>query len=200
MQIRLLTFGVWALVAASATFWGLRLSVQGAPWPAQTQLPQRSPVLGGDLQRLLGVTASDEEPEAPDDAAGRFQLLGVVAPRANEASPEGVALISVGGQAAKAWRTGAVVEGDTVLLAVTRRGAQLGPRGGPATIELTLPDPARSAAPALAAGVARGFGAPGGAGQVAGQVPGRIAPGMAAPGLRTAQPPATQEADEDDEE
>ena len=108
---------------------------------------------GGDLHRLMGSSAvaaeADDEEASGDDS---MQLLGVVAPRGAEHSPQGVALISVGGQPAKAYRTGATVSEDLVLLAVGRRSASLGPRGGPAETELRLPEPVRSSAPAPVGG------------------------------------------------
>lgn len=151
MASRLLTFAVWALVLGSAVFWGMKVFAPRTGVPAQAQLPARSLALGGELKRLLGATAvaaaDDDEADLADES-GRFQLLGVVAPRGAGASPHGVALIAVGDQPAKAWRTGSVIEGDTVLLAVNQRSVQLGPRGGPATTELTLPEPAAMASPA----------------------------------------------------
>lgn len=152
MRTRLLSFGVWALVAAAAMFWGLKLSVGGTSLPAQAQTPARGPALGGEWRRLLGDSASAAADDEEDGPAGsdRFRLLGVVAPRGAGASSQGVAVIAVGDQPARAWRTGAVIDGDTVLLSVDRRSASLGPRGGPATTELTLPEPARSTGPAVA--------------------------------------------------
>ena len=64
--------------------------------------------------------------------------------------------MAVGDQPARAWRTGSAVDGDTVLLSVSQRGVQLGPRGGPATTTLTLPDPDRAGAGG--AGVLPGHG------------------------------------------
>ena len=87
----------------------------------------------------LIVAAQDDAGE--DEGAGRFQLWGIVAPVGAAAHSQGVALISVDGQPARPWRTGAVVSGDTVLLSVSKRAVQLGPKGGPVSTELTLPDP-----------------------------------------------------------
>jgi len=143
MASRLLTFAVWALVAASALFWGLKLFVHASGLPASAQMAGRALPLVGALDKVLGtvvVAASDEESPA-DTGSGQYRLLGVVAPRGAAASTQGVALIAIGEQPAKAWRTGAVIEGDTVLLSVGKRSAQLGPRGGPVTTELTLPEP-----------------------------------------------------------
>ncbi|MBQ0930582.1 hypothetical protein [Ideonella alba] len=149
----MLSLAVWALVALAATFWGLKLGAGGPGLPAHAQAPARGLPAGGDLHRLLGssaVAAAEADDEDAGDSA--LQLLGVVAPRGAEHSPQGVALISVGGQPAKAFRTGASVTEDLVLLAVGRRSASLGPRGGPAETELRLPEPTRSSAPAVAGG------------------------------------------------
>jgi general secretion pathway protein C len=146
MASRLLTFAVWALVAASGLFWGLRVFVKAPGLPASAMAPTTRVALGGDLARLLGATeqpaAAEEEAEPGDD---RYQLLGVVAPKGAAASADGVALIAVGGQPAKAFRTGMTVEEGTVLLSVGKRSAQLGPKGGPVAHELSLPELAAAA-------------------------------------------------------
>ena len=147
MASRLLTFAVWALVATSGLFWGLRVFVKAAGLPPLAQTPSSRVAMGGDLARLLGAseqpaTAQEEEADPGDD---RYQLLGVVAPKGLSKSADGVALIAVGGQPAKAYRTGMSLDDNTVLLAVSKRSAQLGPRGGPVAHELTLPEPAAPA-------------------------------------------------------
>jgi general secretion pathway protein C len=147
MSARWSSFLVWALVAASAAFWGLRLFVTPPAAPPQTRLAQAAPAVRGDLTRLLGadppppVAAATTEP--PPDA--RFQLLGVVSPRGAGAVREGVALIAVDGRPPKAFRIGAVVDGPNVLQSVNARGATLGPRGGAALVALNIPPPAPAA-------------------------------------------------------
>lgn len=179
-----MTLAVWALLAASGVFWGMQIFAPRTALPAQAQLPGRGVAMGGELHRLLGMPEdAGEEPLV--DESGRFQLLGVVAPRGAGHSPQGVALIAVGDEPPKAWRTGSVVDGDTVLLAVGPRSVQLGPRGGPATTELTLPEPTPVSAPARPALVHR--------------------PGMLAPGTRPAPGPGqvaqpVQRADMSDED
>jgi len=142
MASRLLTLGIWAVVLASLVFWGLKVFAPRSGVPAGAQMPARALAMGGELRRTLGTS---EKPQDDDDdvaeTSDRFHLLGVVAPRGAGHSPQGVALIAVGDQPAKAWRAGSVIDGETVLLAVSQRSVQLGPRGGPPTTELTLPDP-----------------------------------------------------------
>ncbi|HJV70669.1 hypothetical protein [Ideonella sp.] len=152
MASRLLTLAVWAVVLASAVFWGMKVFASRTGVPAQAQMPARALAMGGELRRLLGTS---EKPQGDDnevaDASDRFHLLGVVAPRGAGHSPQGVALIAVSDEPPKAYRTGSVVEGDTVLLAVNQRSVQLGPRGGPATAELSLPEPTPIPVPPRAA-------------------------------------------------
>jgi len=148
MASRLLTLAVWALVLASAVFWALKVFSSRTVLPPNTQIPTPSLAMGGELRRLLGTSVKAvEEDDGPTGSSDRFHLLGVVAPRGADHSPQGVALIAVDDQPPKAWRTGSVVDGDTVLLAVNHHSVQLGPRGGPATTELTLPEPTPIAAP-----------------------------------------------------
>lgn len=141
-------FGLWAAVAATAVFWGLKLLVPGAPVPPRATVAALAASPHGDLSRLLGADAAPAALAEPA-ASSRFQLVGVVAPRGNFPSREGVALIAVDGKPAKAYHVGAVVEGDTVLQAVAQRGAKLGPREGAATVALDIPPPAPAATGAL---------------------------------------------------
>ena len=71
-------------------------------------------------------------------ADARFQLVGVVSPKSPQASREGVALIAIDGQAPKAYRVGAKIEGETVLQSVSARGASLGLRGGETRVALDI--------------------------------------------------------------
>jgi general secretion pathway protein C len=132
-----------SLLAASLVYWNLRLFVSAPGLPAGTVIAAWGPVVQGDLTRLLGADAPTPQAaaaaEAPPDA--RFQLIGVVTPRRTSAAREGLALIAVDGRPAKAYRVGAVVDGQTVLKAVAARGAQLGLRDGEALIQLRLADP-----------------------------------------------------------
>ena len=147
MWVRTVTLLVWAAVSASALFWGLLLLVKPAPAPAQAQLAQTGAAPRGDLSRLLGIEApppvAATAPEPAPDA--RFNLLGVVSPRASQAAAEAVALIAVDGKPARAYRVGAVVDGSHVLQSVSARGANLGPRGGASVIALHIAPPAAAA-------------------------------------------------------
>jgi general secretion pathway protein C len=142
MLLRALTFLVWAAVAGSVLYWGLKLFVSPLRAPANTTVAQAVPPPVGDLTRLLGAGPAEPSPqmaEAPvvPGMESRFQLIGVVAPRTQSAG--GVALIAVDGKMPKAFRVGASVDGDTVLQGVQQRGATLGVRGGPAQLSLQLP-------------------------------------------------------------
>ena len=143
MLARWFTFFVWAAVAATALFWGLRLVVKPTPAPAQLQVADGTAALRGDLTRLLGaeapMAAADAPPEPTADA--RFNLVGVVSPRSPQAAREGLALIAVDGKPPRAYRVGAVVDGQTVLQSVQPRGAALGPRDGPTLVALKIAPP-----------------------------------------------------------
>lgn len=175
----------WALVAAAALFWGLRLFVSAPPVPPGTPVAAIGPAVRGDLTRLLG---NDPPPavvavvaEAPPDA--RFQLIGVVTPRTAAAAREGLALIAVDGKPAKAYRVGAVVDGRTILKSVAARGAMLGPRDGAAQVTLSLAPPAAAttgALPSLAPSAADGSANPGFAAPPAAVAPAAPLPLLAA--------------------
>ncbi len=143
MSARWWSLLIWALAAATAVFWGLKIWAQPQPVPAHANVVQTSAPLQGDLTRLLGpdpVVAAT--PAAPAPVADtRLTLVGVVSPRGNTHQREGLALISVDGKPAKTYRVGAVVDGERVLQSVSLRGAALGPRGGAAQVALSLPAP-----------------------------------------------------------
>ncbi|MEO5733587.1 MAG: hypothetical protein ABIN96_04225 [Rubrivivax sp.] len=147
MWMRVCTVTVWALVAGALAFWGLRLFGSSQPAPSQTQLALPPGAVAGDLTRLLGTdpepVAVAEAPQAAPDP--RFQLVGVVSPRSARAAAEGLAVIVVDDKPARAYRIGAVIDGETVLQSVSPRGASLGPKGGAAVVALDLPPPAAAA-------------------------------------------------------
>ena len=81
MLARLTAFVVWALVAATVVFWGLRLLVRPQPAPSYAVAVGDAGALRGDLTRLLGATpaAPGAGPAAAPELASRFKLLGVMA-------------------------------------------------------------------------------------------------------------------------
>ncbi len=143
MLLRWVSMCVWALVAASAVFWGLRLFTKTTPLPPQTQVADLSGAARGDLGRVLGVDPAPAQAaaQAEPTADARFNLVGVVSPRGQASSRGGVALISVDGKAPKAFKLGALVDGQNVLQTVSARGVELGPPGGPALVALNIPPP-----------------------------------------------------------
>ena len=132
------TFLLWALVAASAVFWGLRMSARSgaAPLaPAVTRAPAAADPAA--VARLLGASPATAAaaPAAPP-LASRLMLVGVVA----GASQRGVALISVDGKPAKPFRVGAAIEEGVVLQSVQGRRAVLAQGAdGAAVLTLELP-------------------------------------------------------------
>ena len=149
MMSRVWGFGLWAAVAASAVYWGLKLFVPALPVLPHANVAATESSPRGDLSRLFGaetagaVAAAAAEVAAPE--SDRFELVGVVAPRSGGGPREGIALISVDGKPPRVYRVGAVIDGDTVLQAVERRGASLGPSGGASNIRLDIPPPALAA-------------------------------------------------------
>lgn len=169
MWSRWMSWGVWALVAASVVYWGMLLFVPSQETPSQAVVAVPKSIQRGDLTRVFGpdeAPKSDAEAGPPPDK--RFALLGVVAPRApsgkgvsSQSAKEGIALIAMEGKPAKAYRVGAVVDGDTVVQAVAARSVTLGPKGGPAQVSLELaPPPAAATASGVALNVGNGSAAP----------------------------------------
>jgi general secretion pathway protein C len=139
MAMRLLSFVIWAVVAASAVFWLTRLLARSDPAPPHTVTANANVSASADLSRLLGSTrTAAAEPAAEPPADARFKLIGVVAHKSKQPD-SGLALIAVDGKPPRPVVMGGVVDGELVLLAVNHRRAEIGPAGGVATVRLELP-------------------------------------------------------------
>lgn len=96
----------------------------------------------GDFRKLLAGPPVSEEPVADQGSqsalAGRIQLQGAFA-SGDASGTGGIALLSVDGRPARAFRTGQQVDADMVLQSVDAGGARIGLRGGPAVLTLPLP-------------------------------------------------------------
>ncbi len=141
VSARWVAFVVWAALAASAVFWVMRLFASPIAVPADAVTVGQAGPLQADLGVLFGRAEVAAQDAVVPIAPSRFKLLGVVTPQQGRDAGIALALISVDDQPAKAYRVGAVVDGQTVLQSVGVRGANLGPRGG-ATAALELPPPA----------------------------------------------------------
>lgn len=152
MLARLSAFVIWALVAASVVFWGLRLLVRAPAAPAYAVPVGDATAVRGDLSRLLGggVTATTAVAPAPETSS-RFKLLGIVAPRSTSGDT-GVALIAVDGKMPKAFVVGSRLDGDLVLQSVSLRTASIGAGAGAPAITLELPPPTAAATGKLPTG------------------------------------------------
>jgi general secretion pathway protein C len=143
MFVRVCAFVIWALVAGTVVFWGLRLLVRAPEAPAHAVPVGAAVAAKGDLARLLGAApVATAAAEAAPEASSRFRLLGVMAPKAGaraEASGQGVALIAVDGKPARAFAVGAQLDTDLVLQAVSLRTASIGPPEGAASVRLEIP-------------------------------------------------------------
>ena len=135
------TFLMAALVAASATVWGLKLSSPASlTQVASVPPPGLAPSDAQAWVRLLGGqkagTLPAAEVAATDISSTRFKLMGVVA----GLSRHGYALISTDGKAAKPYRVGESVEDGLVLKSVSPRSAELARTlESPAGLTLELP-------------------------------------------------------------
>jgi general secretion pathway protein C len=161
MLARLSAFVIWALVAATAVFWGLRLFVRAPAAPAYAVPVGDTAAVRGDLTRLLGSAPVAAPVAAAPQAASRFKLLGIVAPKyaSTSAAPSthGVALIAVDGKMAKAYPVGARLDNDLVLQSVSLRTVSIASTAqGAPTITLELPPPAAAATGTLPANIGGG--------------------------------------------
>ena len=154
MSSRWTGFFIWALVAASTAFWGVKIFAATRPVPPGAQAPQ-AVAANGPMERLFGAVAVQTAAvPAAHPESERFQLVGVIAPPGGTAQG-GFAIITLDGQPAHTWRVGATVDGNTSLLAVSKRGAEFGPQGGPTAFTLQLPEPAAAETGTLTAAVSQ---------------------------------------------
>jgi len=155
MVARLTAFVIWALVAATAVFWGLRLLVRAPAAPSYAVAVGDAAAVRADLSRVLGSApvAAAAAVVAPE-VSSRFKLLGIMAPKGAQAaassSSSGVALIAVDGKPPKAFVVGSPLDGDLVLQSVSLRTASIGPAQGTASVKLELPALAAAATGTLA--------------------------------------------------
>jgi general secretion pathway protein C len=143
MLARLSAFVIWALVAATAVFWGLRLFVHAPAAPSYAVAVGDATAVRSDLTRLLGAppVATTAAAAAPESSS-RFRLLGIVAPKyptETAVTGHGVALIAIDGKMPKAFSVGSRVDGDLVLQSVSLRTVSIGADKGPPGITLELP-------------------------------------------------------------
>ena len=146
MKARSFAFVVWAAVAASVAFWGLRLFVSSPPMPSHAVAVGDGGAASADVSRLLGASPKQVVAEAQvlsPELSARFKLTGVMASKPkSKATPRathGVALISVDGKPARAYGVGARIDGDLMLQAVSLRTASIGSAPGTPAVVLELP-------------------------------------------------------------
>ena len=133
--LRAVTFGLAALAAASAAFWGLKWTATAPAQPSAamvfSEAPQADPLV---VARLLGGGRTAAAPV--ESVASRFKLMGVVA----DLAQGGYALIAIDGKPAKPYRVGAPLDDALVLQSVSKRSAALAPSAeAPASVTLELP-------------------------------------------------------------
>ena len=136
------TFALWALVAAGAVYWGLKLTGRAAAGTAPVAGRTPAPADPAAVARLLG--SSPQATAAPvASVASRFALVGIVASRGDNAT----ALIVVDGKPAKPYRVGVAVDEGLVVQAVqARRVILVDSADSKTAVTLELPRPSAGAA------------------------------------------------------
>src|SRR5574341_1025769 len=133
MAARVSAFIVWAVVAASLAFWGLRMFVRATPVPAQATPVSTAQAARGDIVRLFALPRSEPSAPAQPALASRFKLVGVMAPKAGAAASApgyGIALIAIDDKPARAYAVGARLDEGLVLQNVSMRSMSIGPEQG----------------------------------------------------------------------
>ncbi len=143
MASRFFAFIIWAAVAASIAYWGLRWLAPQVGVPASATSVKLGGQVPGDFRRLFAsATTADEgpaiDPSAASQLLSRIRVIGAVAP-GTPSGDDGVALLSLDGKPARAVKIGQTIDGDMVLLALNQRQAEIGPMGGPTLARIDLP-------------------------------------------------------------
>ena len=133
--LRLFTFAVWLLAAASAIYWVLQISARAAPDPALARadvatgrvdalLPETLAVAHGlgAVGDALAAPQQQAGSSGPDWSAGRFVLSGILA-QGSEA--DGLVMLSVDGKPVQLLRLGQEVEPQVVVQALSRQSVTL---------------------------------------------------------------------------
>jgi len=134
--VRLVTFVLAALAAASVAYWVLK-------WSAPTSPARQAPIElaptsidSAKVARLLGANPNAAAPVPVSNALSKYKLVGVIA----QGGHSGSALIAIDGQTAKPFRVGESVADQLVLQSVTARSAALGAApDGSTSLTLELP-------------------------------------------------------------
>lgn len=134
-RLRLVTFALAALAAASALFWGLKWQNPSTPARVAPIMPQARAIDSTKVAFLLGARPASAN-AAPISTASNYKLLGVIA----QGKQHGSALIAVEGAPPKPFRVGDTVANDLRLVSVAARSVTLG-SGAPGEdgVTLTLP-------------------------------------------------------------
>ena len=74
MLARLSAFVIWALIAATAVFWGFRFAVRAPTVPPHALATADTSVAGADLTRLLGAPPVAAQPVTAQPAAAPWSL------------------------------------------------------------------------------------------------------------------------------
>jgi general secretion pathway protein C len=119
----------WCAAAAGLVFWVLKFpkDYDARLTPVATTSIASSALVhdaASQTARVWGVQAA--QPEVSIALSTRFQLHGVIA----SASGQGSALISVDGQAPKAFRVGQTLADGVTLISLSAKQANLGPASG----------------------------------------------------------------------
>jgi len=144
--LRLATFLLAALAAASAVYWVLKWTAGAPAVPRLPAAPSIAQTAQSDPQvvaRLLGGGQKTVVATLAESAASRFKLMGVIADR----NKGGYALISVDGKPARPYRVGSPVNDTLVLQSVAPRSAALAASlDAPPSVALELPKPSSESA------------------------------------------------------
>lgn len=120
--IRLVTFMLAAIAAASVGYWVLTWPTPTGTTRAVAPEPVTPPIDTAKVAQLLGANPNASGAQAPTvSAQSKYKLLGLIA----EGARGGSALIAIDGEPAKPYRVGEHLSDNMVLKSVKARSATL---------------------------------------------------------------------------
>lgn len=155
MVSRIFSFITWALCAMGIAYWGMTWLASPLPVPAHAVLAGLSGMPASDPRRLLSLSEqalAREEPTVSQSAISqRVQLIGLMAGTPQHPHA-GIALLTVDGKPAKAYRVGQAIGSEWVVLSIAKQGVSIGMPGDTEGVTLaaqSLPAPNTGSLPAL---------------------------------------------------
>lgn len=151
MNIRWLAVTTCTVGIAAFVLLDTQFSVSMAPTSHNVSVNTQGATQAGNLMpSRADISQPGSSPDALLEAKKlRFRLVGVVASGDPNSGSQGVALVSIDGKPAQAYRVGDAIDSGHIIQAIQVQSVSIGPSGGPPLFSLELQTSAPGAAQSL---------------------------------------------------